>query len=742
MLSAAGINADAVLIGAGIRFNTAVPSPGAFNHLITRAMVGGQPVWLDSTAEVAPYRMLVSVIRDKQALLVPGTGVAHLDRSPADLPFANYQTMDAVGTLDKDGISHSRLTFVFRGDGELVIRSAFRQIAPAQYNEMVQQISQGIGYAGTTSNPEISKPEDTTEPFKMSYDYEREKAGDWDNYRIIPQVSPVSLPRFQDSDPLVRSLELGTPGVETSSSAMKLPEGWGVVLPEAVHLKCAYASYDETYRFESGTVYAKRRVEVLKQKVPVADLKVYKKWADDADLGNEKYIQLTRPPAAQSGSGAAEPKASSSDTGTPAASDEARALNLIQSAYAEIGSGDLDGAKQKLDEAGKLSPDHEYFWNTSGYLAMKRGDPQEAVLDYKKEIALHPSAYQRMYPVIANTQLLLSQRKEAMDTLRAWAAADPANPKPVTMLMGLLIEDGDVKSAASTGEAAAPQISVNADGTLGFHIALGKAQLDAGEAEKGKATLEALLKDADTADALNDAAYELADAGLDLPLAERSARAALDKLTAESDAWTLDENQQILHDKTRLILATWDTLGWILFKESRLEEAESYLRAAWLGMLNLDTGKHLGDALAARGDKSAALSAYELAVGTVPGYDAMGVRTPPGPKEKEVQALAAALRRAGVKSTATTPQNSLLALRTVPLGAANGRSGDAEYRLLLKDGKAVKAEAAGAKAVSGALDMIAKVNFSGYFPAGSQAALMRVAYVNCHSGVCELVLEP
>ena len=59
MLEAVGVHSDAVLIGAGIRFNEAVPSPESFNHLITHASVDGKVVWLDTTAEVAPYGMLV-----------------------------------------------------------------------------------------------------------------------------------------------------------------------------------------------------------------------------------------------------------------------------------------------------------------------------------------------------------------------------------------------------------------------------------------------------------------------------------------------------------------------------------------------------------------------------------------------------------------------------------------------------------------------------------------------------------
>ena len=743
MLSAAGIDSDAVLIGAGIRFNPEVPSPGAFNHLITRLTIAGQPVWLDSTAEIAPYRMLYAVIRDKQALVVPAAGSAHLDRTPAKPPFPSFQTWDATGSLDKDGISHSRLIITLRGDEELGLRNAFRQVAPAQYDQLVQQFLHNMGYAGTTSNAEVTRPEDTTDPFKISFDYEREKAGDWADLKTIPQLAPVSLPRIDDKEPLVRSLDLNYPRIETSHSAMKLPDGWGVVLPEAVHAKCAYATYDETYRFDKGTVYAERRIEVLQQKVPTADLKIYKKWADDADLGNELYIQLVRhdPPAAPGSSGSTSKPDTSAAPAPAGAGSGADAQKLIEQAYEDIQKMDLYNAKDLLDRARKLSPDHEYLWNTTGFMHMRNGEMTEALADYQKELALHPAAYERMYPIIIQTQKILGQRKDAMDSLRAWSKANPIDPSPVAQLLSMLIEDGDAKTALSEGEAALTRLP--ADGKNEYvRIAVGQAYLMAGDKQKGAATLRAVLQQTQDAGVLNDAAYILADASLELPFTETSARAALDKLTEESNTWTLDEDPQTLHNKTHLIVAAWDTFGWILFREGKLDEAQTYLQAAWLGLPNGETGKHLGDLLAARGNKSAALTAYELAAATIPPYNALGVRTEPGAKEKELQTRAEALRRAGAKSTVPIPQNKLLALRTIALGSADGRNGQAEYRLLLKDGKAIKVEPSGIKSIPGGPDMITKATFSGFFPAGSQAALVRTAYINCHASVCELVLEP
>jgi hypothetical protein len=250
MLSALGLHPNAVLIGAGVRFNETVPSPGSFNHLITTVSVDGKTAWLDSTEEVAPYGAMMYAIRDKKALVVPDSGVAKVETTPAALPFPSFQKLDSVGKLDKEGTSNSRLVWTMRGDGEMAMRAAFRQVSPGQYDQMVQQISQGIGYQGTASHAEVSRPEDTAEPMTFSYDYKREKNGDWDNLKIIAQLAPVYLPQVDEKEPPVQSIALGVLRVESSTSAMKLPEGWGVELPEAVHAKSAYAMYDETYRFE------------------------------------------------------------------------------------------------------------------------------------------------------------------------------------------------------------------------------------------------------------------------------------------------------------------------------------------------------------------------------------------------------------------------------------------------------------------------------------------------------------
>jgi hypothetical protein len=236
-----------------------------------------------------------------------------------------------------------------------------------------------------------------------------------------------------------------------------------------------------------------------------------------------------------------------------------------------------------------------------------------------------------------------------------------------------------------------------------------------------------------------------------LELAETSTRTALKKLGVESRTWTLDESPQVLRGKSQLIVATWDTMGWILFREKKLDEAESYLRAAWLNGQHAVVGEHLGDLLVARGDKASAAKAYQDALGAVSwSVNAQGVREDKkGKDEIEIESKLKQLPPVAGKSKAAQRGSSPVFLRTptsqsrtIPLGPAGGRNGTAEYKLRLGLDGFDLILPAGDKNLTGAAAMIKKAKLDGYWPKGSDARLAKGGFLNCHSGVCELVLMP
>jgi tetratricopeptide (TPR) repeat protein len=719
MLSTLGLHPNAVLVGAGVRFNESVPSPQSFNHLITTVSIGGKAMWLDTTEEIAPYGAIMYVIRDKKALVVPDSGVAKVETTPAALPFPSFQNVTATGTLDKEGMSNSHLVWTMRGDDEMVIRAAFRQVSPGQYDQLVQQMSQNIGWTGTTSHSEVSRPEDTAEPMTMSYDYKREKSGDWDNHKIIPQLAPVFLPQVDDKEPPVQAIALGVPRVESSTSAMKLPDGWGVELPEAVHAKSAYATYDETYRFEKGTVYVARRIEVLQEKVPVADWKMYKKFTDDADLAHDQWIQLVTAPWHTAAN--------------------AEAAKLISSAYKAIQQHDLAGAKTMLDQAKNLNSDQAFLWSTFGFYEYQRGEMSAAIVDYKKELSLYPERY-GTYSSLASAQIVLGNRKEGMETLRTWAAANSSDMTPILRLVTMLLDDGNAKDAVFEATTAVARDPEKKNERL--QLLLGRAYVMEGQKKLGCETLLALMQSTQSPEMMNDSAYELADAGEDLTVADSTTRKALEMMGDESRRWTLDENPQTLLAKSRLIAGTWDTMGWILYREGKLDEAEGYLKAAWRNSPSATIGGHLAELAEARGHKDEALMNFELGIATIPQFDMLGAKKAPGAEQKKLQSKADALREAGAKSAIHDASGKLLEFRTVALGEAKGLDGAAEYRLLLSGGKITRAEKTGTKEIAGGDNRLDDIKLPDLWPPESQANLVRNGVLNCHSKVCELVLEP
>lgn len=702
MLAAAGVQSDAALIGAGVRFNEAVPSPASFNHLITHLKLNGQDVWLDSTEEVAPYRMMLAVLRDREALVVPPTGTPALEKTPKDPPFASVETWTAKGSLDANGVSDSQITFLMRGDGELAMRTAIRQLGPAQYDEAAQRFLGVLGYAGKESHAEFSRPDDVDEPFRMSFGYHREKAGDWDNLRIIPQLAPVGLPAVDEKEPPVQALQLGTPRTETSIAEMKLPAGWAAELPEAVHEKSAYATYDLSYRLDKGALYSERKVVVLSDKVPVVDWKAYKKFADAIGLGNETYVQLRRANGSVLASTPTIP--SPTGNGTPAkAGADVKAVpeTLIHQAAVSAQHWDLATAQSLLDQAKAINPKERHLWSMYGSLALAAGKANEAIDDFKKELELYPDMYE-VYGMLAQAQQMHGDKDGAKQSLRTWAKADMGNSRPVVALASIEFTDGSYGQAEADLQTALKLEPTNER----VQLLLGRAEMRQNEKDKGTATLKVLLQTTTDSSIMNDAAYELADAGQELALDESKEQVALDQLTKETESWTLDEAPNVLKQKTTMLVASWDTMGWILYKEGKLKEAKSYIDAAWTNRQDPEVMKH-----------------HDALNGTTSGSKTHEVKLPGG----NVTVV-----------TALAPQG----LRTYVLGPANGRHGVAEYRLLLAHGRVERIEPTGEKTVAGTDAMVKHVDFAKLFPEGSDAKLVRGAMVNCFADKCQLVLEP
>ena len=108
-------------------------------------------LWMDSTPEVAPFRMLFYALRDKLVLVIPTNGTPVLMKTPANPPFDPLDKYDAKATLSSDGTLDGHFDVSLRGDTELLYRIGFHQTPRVQWNSLIQNVAYASGFAGTTS---------------------------------------------------------------------------------------------------------------------------------------------------------------------------------------------------------------------------------------------------------------------------------------------------------------------------------------------------------------------------------------------------------------------------------------------------------------------------------------------------------------------------------------------------------------------------------------------------------------
>ena len=277
LLKAAGIEAWPVLISSSRELDPAMPSPAQFDHVITLVPLSGKLVWMDSTAEIAPIGVIFATLRDKQALAIPANKSAYLERTPAELPFPQSTLFDVEGKLSDQGTFTAHFDQTVHGDAELILRIVLRAIPQSQWKQFAQSYANDIGFAGEVKEPEISSIEQTGQPLHISYDYTREKYGEWDSHRISPPMPPFGVelaPGVKQIKP-ADDVDLGSPGEVDYSTTVQIPEGWSLMPAQATDRVEDWAEYHAKYAFADGVFTAERRLVVKKDKVPLADWDKY-----------------------------------------------------------------------------------------------------------------------------------------------------------------------------------------------------------------------------------------------------------------------------------------------------------------------------------------------------------------------------------------------------------------------------------------------------------------------------------
>jgi tetratricopeptide (TPR) repeat protein/transglutaminase-like putative cysteine protease len=758
LLRAKGFSTAPALIGAGIAPVPEVPLPAVFNHVITTVNLPGGRIWLDSTPTGAPYQYLSAVIRDQKALVVPASGPAGMAATPANAPYSFSAKFEAVGTLDAAGKLTAKMTAGYRDDDEVAIRAAARSIAPADWDKASQYLSSAMGFGGATSDTQFENAGDSTVPIVLTYDYVRHPYGDWDNKLIVPLFPAMEFTALDnDTSAPEGDIQLGAPRTLSAISRIRLPDGFRPDLPDPIHVKTDFATFDKIYRYEGNEIIAERDIVVLKNKVSKADWKKYQSFTKDISLNSEAWIRLMQvPKTANVPAAASVPKTTSevmskSDNSVviklhsePPATNastaqsvevplNATADDLMKLAMQRMTVRDWGGTKEMLDKAKEKNPNEENLWNGYGFIAeMEDHNFDQAKTDFRKELSLHPDN-QMAVGSLADMQQRNGDPVGARQTVQQYLDHHPDNLRLSMYLVSLETKAADYDAALKTLQKVADQ---NPDNRA-LQLQISDMLIHLHRNDEAVAAAKSVLGGTDDPELLNDAAYMLSKAGTDLALAEDASRRSIAKLEEESAAITTEQANSSAFARANMLTASWDTLGWLLFKEGKFDQAKPLLEAAWLASLQAETGDHLGQLDEAMGRKDEAVTAY--------GYAQTACnRNTPQDVHAHITESVQRLKAIGAKPRSETGAQGLQDLRTYKFARPAGASGWGTFRLEITTAGVIESQQmSGGQQIASIKPALDKLKFPQLLPPDSKAHLLRSAVASCSLGtMCELVLVP
>jgi Flp pilus assembly protein TadD/transglutaminase-like putative cysteine protease len=714
MLQAAGISSDAVLIPFSGDLDTSTPSPSQFDHVITAVPSADGLLWMDSTAEVAPFRLLSPALRNKSALLVPPDGAGRIIKTPIDPPFLSTQRVEIDAEVSDLGKLSAKLRYFLRGDNELALRVAFRRTPQTQWKELGQTIAALDGIHGDVTSVKPSDPSDTQNPFEIDLEFSQANFLDWSSKKSKVTVPLLIIGMPEAREDATEPIHLGSPLDVTMTLKLKLPSNFTAQAPVAVSIVRDYAAFKSSYRFESHTLVAERTLNFKMRELPASRVGDYRAFTRAVE-SDESQVLL----------------AENSNSDGPEIPEAANPGELLEAGLAALNSGNLKAAIPLLKRALELDPSSKQGWNNLGLAYLRLGQLDDAGAAFRKQIALNPYD-EHVYNYLGFT---LQQQRNYTDAAKAFQKqieVNPIDPVAHAALGALYLEEHKYAEAVPELDKATILSPENAE----LQVSLGQAYINTGEKEKALAAFEKGVELAQSPAVWNNVAYSLADHQLDIEKAQQYAESAVS--TASANLRNVDLSHLSIDDLQAVsnLGVYWDTLGWVHFQKGELQEAERYIRASWLLDQHGEVGDHLAQIEQKRGEKDRAIHMYSLSLGadhSVP--------------ETRARLIGLLGPHAKIEDLVNQAKPELTTHRTFSIGKSSGENSEADFLVLLSPGtKDPKVEAV--KFVSGNQNLrpfaerLRAVDFGPMFPDATPARIVRRGTLACSAttGNCTFTL--
>jgi tetratricopeptide (TPR) repeat protein len=717
LLEAKGMHASSVMINSLRKLDPDVPSPSQFNHIITMVPVGKEEVWMDTTTEVAPFRLLAYPLRKKQALVISADGgPPHLEETPADSPLPDTEKLQVDGKVDGAGRLDAKITYEMRGDSEIRLRQTFRSVPSVKWQQVVEIMSSTEGLGKDISEVKISDPSATREPFTISYRVTKANYLDPSKKKLDLKL-PLPILGLATADPddadSPDPIKLGPPNTRDYHVRLELPSKYTVRAPLPISQKRDYGNYEALYKLEGNVFTAERKLTVGAGELPSSRVQDYLAFRRVvvADLAQQLSLETTV-------------------AGKPDSSADMKPDDLVKSGNAERRNGNYGLAIDLLKRAVEADRKSKMAWNDLGLAYLDSRQDDLAISSFQKQIEVNPY-HEYAYNNLGRVYLRQRKYEEAIQWFSKQVEIDPLDKYAHANLGLACLEQHRYEEAVPELEKAASLTPDNAES----QVRLGEAYLNLGQDEKAMAAFDKAVKISASPGIWNNIANQLTLKRAHLDVARRYAESAVNAEAARLRNLSLDQLNSRNVGSTASLANCWDTLGWVEFADGKVDKAQKYVLAAWQLGQSSEAADHLGQIYEKQGEKERAVHFYALA---------MSARRPEPETRRRLAALAGGNDK--VDPIVEKSREELTEQRTITLSNTSKHEGKAEFFLLFTSGPDSKVSVDDVKFTSGDeklrffTDALRTVRYVQTFPDETAVKLVRRGTLSCTTAAADCTL--
>jgi tetratricopeptide (TPR) repeat protein len=713
LLRASGIVSYPVLIHSDRKVDEDVPSPGQFNHLITLAQIDKDWVWLDSTAEVAPFGLLTYPLRDKQAVVAADDANGGLRKTTALAPVKNTMDFTLDGKILESGAVDSNIEITANGDSAIPFRAIFRAVSQADWDKIVERVAILQGYRGKVSDVAVDALEEPAKPIRLRYKVHEDShfsvPSSANGWYVFPPLPTTELPRKKPGKPL----DIG-PAIEMHNKAhLEFAGNYSLRLPPEVTIARDYGQYLLRYRQNGNVLEADQTYIVKANQVPASRRPDVESLHSVATNYAGQSITCDVRPSTKAATAVA--------VAAGATPQELRKLGLKA-----LEQRDFKGASELLKRLVEQKPDSEDAWDALGRAYTGLGSHTDAVTAYRKQVEVNPF-HKRAYNDLGAELRSLGKLDDALAAYGKQLENSPVDSvarKNHGLILLALKRNNEALADLEKASTATPD-------DPGIELALAQLYFGAGEKEKSRALLLTVAGATAPGSGGDWFAAALRD-DIDPEQTLNDARKSVEGIGDQFDAGAYDQAPPEVFSSMYFLALEWARIGWAQFLKGERLEGLRFLEAAWTLSQSGTVANRLARLYEKTGDTAKAKHMLLLAA-------AAG-----GAEADTSRAQLARLNAGKAAPDLAQAQAELLQMRSVKPRALAQKSGQAEF-IFTFDGSSRPQRVEyrqGSEELRAAEALLTDGDYPVSFPENSSVKIVRRGFLSCAASGCVLALQP